>query len=171
MKISIAGHGSQAQFSVKDFLEKHPKQWSAVIINASGEKLPSYVEELAIEHFNVQFDDVVYSLGHTQPPEKSHVEQILTWCKGKEDIVFACAAGISRSSASAYIAACQECEVEEAIGVLDPNKHQPNKRIVYLGAKILDDPSIWDTFVKWSKKHQGDDCEGFRKWFEKNGVK
>jgi hypothetical protein len=91
MKISIAGHGSQAQFSVKDFLEKHPKQWSAVIINASGEKLPSYVEELAIEHFNVQFDDVVYSLGHTQPPEKSHVEQILTWCKGKEDIVFAIA--------------------------------------------------------------------------------
>jgi predicted protein tyrosine phosphatase len=168
-KIAIAGQAKHARSPLKDVLETDPKGFDAIVINGPEDKVPDYVPELAREYLHLQFDDVIYDYGHMVKPEHHHVEKALEWAKGRESIVVACAAGISRSSATAYAIVAQEHSLLDAISILNPKLHQPNKRIVYLASLILNKPELWDGFVDWSKTHLGDSCESFKKWFETQG--
>lgn len=168
-KIAIAGQAKYAHSPLKAVLETDPKGFDCIVINGPQDKVPDYVSELAREYIHLQFDDVIYDYGHMQKPEKHHVEKALEWGKGRENIVVACAAGISRSSATALAIVFQEHGIEDAFSILDPNHHEPNKRIVYLASKILGKPELWDEFVKWKEKHHNDSCASFKKWFDTQG--
>jgi predicted protein tyrosine phosphatase len=165
-RISIAGQANHARSSLKSVLDKHPKEFDAIIINGPEDSVPDYVPDSTNNHLHLQFDDVIFDYGHMVKPEKHHVAKALEWAKGRNDIVVACHAGISRSSAIAYAIVCQEHNIEDALSILDPERHQPNKRIVYLAAKILNNPFIWDKFVEWSTKYLDDNCSSFKKWFD-----
>jgi predicted protein tyrosine phosphatase len=163
-KISITGHKPHAINKLKDVLDGNPKEFDAIIITT--ESLPSYVPDLTKSYLHLKFDDVIFDYGTHQKPEKHHVKEALEWGKGKENIVVACHAGVSRSSAIAYSLVCQEYGPVEALKIFNPFHHSPNKRIVYLASKILKDESVWDHFVEWSTKNLNDPCESFKKWFD-----
>ena len=59
-----------------------------------------------------------------------------------------CAAGVSRSSATAYVIACMTTPPAKAIYMLNPMLHMPNERIVQYGTEILDNTDIWREFQK-----------------------
>lgn len=86
-------------------------------------------------------------------PELVDVKTGLEWAKGKNPVLVHCAAGISRSSAFAYLIGCLSGQPEEALNVLDARLHWPNKRIVRLGAEYMGKPEILTTYQKWRETH------------------
>lgn len=95
----------------------------------------------------ITFDDIEYEAEHMTPPAKEHIKEILDWSKGKSDLLVHCRAGISRSSAVAYLIGCLDSSPKEAIKVLDPLLHWPNKLMVELGAEVLRNPDILETYL------------------------
>jgi len=84
-------------------------------------------------------------------PKKIHMKKILKFTDNDEPVIVHCFAGIARSSASAYLIACQRTnDPNEAIKVLDPKLHYPNKYLIKLGAEILNNPYIVECFEKWN---------------------
>lgn len=71
---------------------------------------------------------------------KEDIQKALDYAEDKEALIVACAAGISRSSATAYTIARKHTDKEEAIKILDPNIHWPNPHVLGLGGKILNLP-------------------------------
>jgi predicted protein tyrosine phosphatase len=152
MKIVIAGHDSRYAINrLKQVFEGRTEKPNALILHDIDCPVPEYVAEHAEDWLSFQFQDI--RSGKSRP-EREHIEKILDWAKGKTDIVVACHAGISRSSACAYAIVCQEVGITEALAILDPNYHCPNWRIVYLASKILKNEAVWDKFVDWNDKHQ-----------------
>jgi predicted protein tyrosine phosphatase len=99
----------------------------------------------ADRHLFVAVSDIVEPLeGHVLPGQE-HVEQLLpfvrAWDRAKP-LVFHCLAGISRSTAAAYITACalrpEHCEraLAEALRAASPSA-TPNRRLVALADSIL----------------------------------
>jgi predicted protein tyrosine phosphatase len=88
-------------------------------------------------------------MGYT-PPEQSDIEDILNWVKviQPKNLMVHCWAGVSRSSATAYVIACTIMEPEEAIKLLIPGKHIPNEMIIEYGASILNNRNIWLTYAR-----------------------
>jgi predicted protein tyrosine phosphatase len=88
-------------------------------------------------------------------PEKEDVQTILDWTRDidlkKHRLAVHCTAGISRSSATAYIVACSKMPVKEALGCIDPLWHNPNMRIVGFGADILGDSKIYNELRRYLK--------------------
>jgi len=84
-------------------------------------------------------------------PEEEDVQDILDWVKKREikNLMVHCWAGVSRSSATAYIVACTVMPPEEAIKLLNPDIHIPNELIMLHGANILDDREVW---LNYSRK-------------------
>jgi predicted protein tyrosine phosphatase len=97
-------------------------------------------------------------------PTLEHIEKALEWSKGRDKLISCCHAGVSRSSAMAYLLACRECGPGTVLSVLRPHKHWPNRLIVHLGSQILNDPLIWQTFVEWQKKETGFDPSQNGSW-------
>jgi len=77
-------------------------------------------------------------------PEESHVRQAIEFAADKDKILVHCWAGVSRSSATAFIVACSRGQnpFEAARTLLNPAIHAPNPLVVALGAEILGDPNI-----------------------------
>jgi len=86
-----------------------------------------------------------------QLPREEQIKELLNWSKGKHDFVVHCTAGVSRSSAIAYVLACCFMPPSEAISVLDPYKHDPNDLIVQLGAKLLGNPEVLAELKRFGK--------------------
>jgi predicted protein tyrosine phosphatase len=82
-------------------------------------------------------------------PEKEHVEAALDYAKDKLSLLVHCTAGVSRSSAMAYVIACSRVVPSDALRVLDSKFHWPNDRVVRLGAEILGDPEIVRAVKEW----------------------
>ena len=82
-------------------------------------------------------------------PEKEHVEAALDYAKDKQSLLVHCTAGVSRSSATAYVIACSRVSPKDALRVLDSKFHWPNDRVVRLGAEVLGDPEIVREVKEW----------------------
>lgn len=169
-KICIAGHGSSTNATALKVLQSFPKEFDALIINGPGDTLPSYVPELANEHLNLQFHDIVAPRENMTLPQKHHIEKALAWAKGREKLMVACHAGISRSSATAFVIACQEWGIDDAVKIFDPNIHMPNARIVWLGSQILENSRVWDVFSAWNGEYLDENLSGLKAWFTKNVI-
>jgi len=98
-----------------------------------------------------KFDDIIESWKGRKPAKSKDISRILDWCRDKDGIVVHCYAGVSRSSAVAYLIECLMTPPEIALGILDINQHCPNMHVVRLGAKILNNPEIVTHAERWKQ--------------------
>ena len=88
-------------------------------------------------------------------PSKEHIQDILNWTKDKTDqpISVHCHAGISRSSATAFLIGCQQCGDPQLAmkNILDKRFHSPNSKIIEHGAEILNMPEIIPLIFEFNK--------------------
>ena len=102
-------------------------------------------EIAAARHLHVQVSDIVVALdGHILPAE-THVAEILDFVRGwdrAEPLLIHCYAGVSRSTAAAFIAACAlaperpEVEIAQAIRAASPTA-TPNSLLVEVADRML----------------------------------
>jgi predicted protein tyrosine phosphatase len=135
-------------------LEKEPKQWHALVLLDSGQKSTPFVEAHAPSHLYLHFDDIEQPQVGKQLPTALLIEQGLEFAKGKEKLLVTCRAGQGRSVAMAYLICCQERGVVEAVRLLDPTRHRPNRRVVEIGDALLGNPDILDRFTEWQDRHR-----------------
>ena len=100
---------------------------------------------LADNHLVIGISDIVEPLDVHVLPDSEHIERLLAFVRawGRESpLVFHCWAGISRSTAGAYIAACalaperDEGEIARALRHASPSA-TPNARLVALADDLL----------------------------------
>jgi predicted protein tyrosine phosphatase len=96
-------------------------------------------------HLWLRFHDIVMPIDGYIVPAQEHVAELLRFVRGWDranPLVVHCYAGISRSTASAFVAACalnpqrDEHRIARAIRDASPTAH-PNIRIVTLGDQML----------------------------------
>jgi predicted protein tyrosine phosphatase len=114
-----------------------------VMANVAQVQRPASV--LAANHLKVQVDDITEELDGFVAPSDHHIEQVLNFVRGWDrnaPMVVHCYAGISRSTASAFAAACllnphrDEIAIAKQIRAASPIA-SPNRLIVGLADKAL----------------------------------
>lgn len=140
------------------------KKTNLNIVSIRSSKMPEDVYEvfaLFPKNFKSiimeEFDDIESPEDVFIVPEEEHVSRILDWAKDKNNIAVHCTAGVSRSSAIAYLIACSKMPPSEAIKVLDWNYHSPNDLVILHGIKLLGNYSIYTEYIKW--RQQADNHE------------
>ena len=100
---------------------------------------------LAQNHLKVSMDDITEQIEGFLAPSEAHIEKVLNFIRGWDrsaPLVVHCYAGISRSTASAFAAACMlnphrdEIEIARQIRERSPIA-SPNRLIVSLADKAL----------------------------------
>ena len=134
-KIYITGHACNT--TCHDTLKANPKELDAIIICNSNHPEPNYLKDLTKSYLVMRFDDVAGPWKSAVVPTKEHVEKMLNWSEGKENMLIACHAGISRSSATALLIAVKNWGMDKGFGVLEKHKHNPNPLIASYGSGIL----------------------------------
>ena len=114
-----------------------------VMANVDQVQRPASV--LAVNHLKVSMDDITESIDGFVTPSDQHIEKVLNFVRGWDrsaPMVVHCYAGISRSTASAFAAACMlnphrdEISIARQIRAASPIA-QPNRLIVSLADKAL----------------------------------
>jgi len=114
-----------------------------VMANVAQVQRPESV--LPANHLKVQMDDIIEAMDGFVAPSDSHIEQVLNFVRGwdrSSPLVVHCYAGISRSTASAFAAACalnphrNETSIARQIRAASPIA-SPNRLIVSLADKAL----------------------------------
>lgn len=151
-EIYIAGHVAG---TLQPLLQSKPKELDALVMTNVNWTFPKNVSHLCKSVLHLTFNDTSLEFGlfDGKPidscPKKFHIEEILKWSQGKEKIVSACHQGVARSSAAAYLIACNEWGIERALGILTPHKHWPNSLMVRLGSEVLGDKGVWKEYMEW----------------------
>jgi len=149
MKIRIMG-----QTALKELMKAEPKKHDVLHYTNSDAAPTQEVKDFANDWFHIAADDIDhYGFKMHFPPTAKNIADALDWSKGKTELVVACHAGISRSSATAYLIAARALGSEWALDILKKGYHYPNRLIVYIGSKLLKDDKIWERFVGWQKEH------------------
>jgi predicted protein tyrosine phosphatase len=100
---------------------------------------------LEANHLKVQVDDITEHMDGFVAPNNTHIEQVLNFVRGWDrnaPLVIHCYAGISRSTASAFAAACMlnphrdEMSIARQIRAASPIA-SPNRLIVSLADRAL----------------------------------
>jgi predicted protein tyrosine phosphatase len=114
-----------------------------VMANVNQVQRPASV--LEANHLKVSMDDITEQMDGFIAPSDTHIEQVLNFVRGwnrSAPLVVHCYAGISRSTASAFAAACMlnphrdEISIARQIRAASPIA-QPNRLIVSLADKAL----------------------------------
>ncbi len=151
MNITICGHAKAVKI-----LELSPNQLDVIFISnpddkygvSTSEKIPLLTKEFCC----LLFHDISFDRGSLTPPNQTDIEKALDFAKGRNDLIVTCQAGISRSSATAYVIQAAELGAIDALNVLDLNIHFPNDLIIEHGSKILNNPELIDAMKKWKNK-------------------
>ena len=114
-----------------------------VMANVAQVQRPESV--LEANHLKVQMDDITEQIDGFVAPSDSHIEQVLNFVRGWDrnaPLVVHCYAGISRSTASAFAAACALNPHREEIAFARQIRNaspmaSPNRLIVSLADKAL----------------------------------
>jgi predicted protein tyrosine phosphatase len=123
------------------------KYWHVVSVRDSREhSAVDQFSDLTLGFLPVPMDDIwekeKEKPGLVELPSESVISGVLDWAKGRTPLLFHCGAGVSRSPALAYLVACMRVRPEVAIGLLNVNRHYPNRHVIEVGARILQDPEI-----------------------------
>jgi predicted protein tyrosine phosphatase len=114
-----------------------------VMANVAQVQRPESV--LEANHLRVQMDDITEQMDGFLAPSDAHIEQVLNFVRGWDrnaPLVVHCYAGISRSTASAFAAACMlnphrdEISIARQMRTASPIA-QPNRLIVSLADRAL----------------------------------
>ena len=114
-----------------------------VMANVDQVQRPASV--LEANHLRVQVDDITEQMDGFVAPSEAHIEKVLNFVRGWDrgaPMVVHCYAGISRSTASAFAAACalnphrEEIAIARQIRAASPIA-APNRLIVSLADKVL----------------------------------
>jgi predicted protein tyrosine phosphatase len=114
-----------------------------VMANVDQVQRPESV--LPANHLKVPMDDIIEQLDGFVAPSEAHIEKVLNFVRGWDrtaPMVVHCYAGISRSTASAFAAACalnphrDEASIARQIRAASPIA-SPNRLIVSLADKAL----------------------------------
>jgi len=128
---------------------KHPLIAIGESTNNEVKKLTSIAENCLC----LIFDDIEFNHYISKKIVSAHhIAKALEWAKDKPDIIVACRAGISRSSALAYLIECTRTEPEKALEILDLGEHQPNRLVVEVGSQFLKNANIASQYDKWMGK-------------------
>lgn len=149
MEIRICGY-----LAASYLLENAPSQWDALVILDSRATASEFVQSHSRRHLYLRFDDIERPTKGGQLVTADQLAQGLEFALGSQRLLVACRAGQSRSAALAYLAACRQQGVSEALKLLDPRRHIPNPLVVSLGAQLLDLPEALDTFRRWQEDHR-----------------
>lgn len=153
MEIKIFG-----RTDLEQFVFNNPKQYDVVYYTHSASPEIDLIKNNALESLHMPIDDIDhYELKIHVSATAPDVKRFLEFGKDRKKLVVACAAGISRSAATAYLIASQAMGVMAGLGVLKPAHHFPNRLIVYLGSKILGNPDVWHKYVEWMRTWNGHD--------------
>ncbi len=134
-------------------LEREPNQWHALVVLDSDKQATNFVPGHARSHLYLRFDDVEEARTNKLTPNGAQVAQALDFAKGKDKLLVSCRAGRGRSVALAYLICCRERGVDEALKILDPTRHRPNRLVVGLGSALIDTPCVLDSFDDWRWRH------------------
>src|ERR1700742_2402744 len=114
-------------------------------VMANVDQVQRPLSVLPANHLKVQMDDITEAIEGFVAPSEIHIEQVLnfvrSWDRGAPLVVH-CYAGISRSTASAFAAACMlnphrdEMEIAKKIRAASPIA-SPNRLMVSLADKAL----------------------------------
>ncbi|MBA5779274.1 tyrosine protein phosphatase [Stappia sp. F7233] len=111
-----------------------------------GTRVPRPPEIAAERHLFLGFNDITAPAEGLTPPAEVHVRSLIDFVRGwdrSQPIVIHCWAGISRSTAGAFITACalsprrDEMEIAQILRLASPSA-TPNARLVALADKVLD---------------------------------
>jgi predicted protein tyrosine phosphatase len=150
MELHIKGHET-----IGGLLKERYREMDVILFTNSDYPVPRHIETHCKEMIHLPVDDVDFARKTQVAPSLEIVQKALEWAKGRDKLISCCHAGVSRSSAMAYLLACREWGPKVALSVLRPHRHWPNRLIVHLGSQVLNDPTIWETFVEWQRKETG----------------
>ena len=114
-------------------------------VMANVDQVQRPVSVLPANHLKVAMDDITEQVDGFVAPSEQHIEKVLAFVRGWDrsaPLVVHCYAGISRSTASAFAAACMlnphrdEMSIARQIRAASPIA-QPNRLIVSLADKVL----------------------------------
>jgi len=138
--------------AVTEVMNNRNQWWVVSIRDAKDKSAPvDEFKEMCLGILPLYFDDVHRPSEQADFifPRIEQVRQAVEWSRGKDAILVHCHAGISRSSAIAYVIACDKIGPKEAIKVLDSRLHWPNPLVIALGAEVLGNPEVVNTFIHW----------------------
>lgn len=166
MEIKIFG-----RTDLEQFVFKNPKQYDVIYYTHSESPEIDLIKNNAIESLHMPVDDIDhYQLKLYVAPTAESVQKCLDFGKGRKKLVVACAAGISRSSSTAYLIAARELGAEGGLRVLQKAHHFPNRLNVYIGASILGNTDIWTKYVEWMRNWNGYDPSMGWQWPTKSMI-
>jgi len=138
-------------------VKRNPGMWHVISLRGPDQpdsEHPMYKHEQYCAAIVIRKFDDVWLDKHGQQgyilPSKEDVQACLDFVTehSPANLLVHCAAGVSRSSATAYLVACTMKPASEAITMLNPMLHMPNERIVQYGTEILGNTDIWREFQK-----------------------
>ena len=130
-------------------LESQPKVWDAIVILDSNMAHTDFVAQHSRRHLYLRFDDVHSDDHGKRTPTITDVQSALDFAAQSQNLMVCCRAGQSRSAATAFLICHQQLGCDAARGLLNSKPHIPNSLVVDLGARLIDDPSVMQTFTKW----------------------
>lgn len=134
----------------RKLVDYDPHKFNVISILEPNMEPPDEIKKFAKEYIPLNFHDIEYERTPYVHPTEDHVRAALDWGKDRDDLIVACQAGISRSSAIAYLIECgRVAHPRLATAILTPLRHHPNQLIVKLGSKILKNQTILDEYYKW----------------------
>jgi predicted protein tyrosine phosphatase len=166
-EIHISGH---AVNTAQQFLAGRPDEFHCLLVTDVDYPFPEEIRGLVRDVLHLAFDDACFPTGLNRLADRAAVQQALAWAEGRDKLLIACHAGISRSAALAFLIACTDRPPEQALSLLDPGKHRPNDLVVMLGSTVLGDRRIWDAFFEWCRMHEVGDWHQRLRFLEEWGT-
>ncbi len=133
--------------SLRDVHDAHSKANPAHVVSllSPGSDFPAFDGYGADRHMRVEVNDILEDKENRPAPGEHHVESVIAFLKDwkpQDPLLVHCWAGMSRSTATALIAACMhnpqadEAEIGAALAAASPTAF-PNTRIVAIADEML----------------------------------
>jgi len=149
MKPKICSHRAAAEF-----LHDNPKTHDVILIVNNGTRYDnedhlSAIRRNANRVCELMFDDIEFHRDNHRMVDESQVQEAIHFAAGKDNLVVTCTAGMGRSAALAYVVACSKMDPAEAVTILDPDRHTPNEKVIFLGNGLVDAPALLECYARF----------------------